>query len=98
MKFVYAKEKAPIVALGEEPFTIHTLTLEGSNFKITASEAGVFLSGTSPLFQPVEEEMAIPDEFREFMVRLSSAFTMARDEQKKNKKDSFGRQMLLGLE
>ena len=88
MKFSYEKKVQTIVTGEREPATIHKFSLEGGSLVIEASERGVRITGESQYFQPVDEEMKIPDDFREFMTRLSSAFDLAWKEQKTVAKNS----------
>lgn len=98
MKFTYRKQEQKLAVSGDvaEP-VVHLFELEGGDLKIAATREGVKIYGTSQWFQPVNEEMKIPDDFREFMVRLSSAFEMSFNEQKSAERDSVARQAILGL-
>ena len=98
MKFTYLYSQARLISEGHELPETHIFRLEGGGLEIQATSHGVRICGSSQFFQPVDEEMHIPEEFREFMVRLSSAFDMAWKEQQKLKKNQIGRSALLSIE
>jgi hypothetical protein len=99
MKFTYSKIEPKIIH-AEDEGTLHVVTLEGSDerapFQILASKLGVRMHGVTQHFQPEPGEVNLPvDQFREFMARLSYAFTLAFKEQEKERKNEAGRKALL---
>ena len=97
MEFTYQKRTPKIVLGDHSPGETHIFSLVGGGLEIEASRDGVRILGMSQYFQPVDEEMKIPDDFREFMVRLSSAFDLAFKEQEKDRKEANARQTILGV-
>lgn len=99
MKFTYGKDQSKFVEVGHEPKVLHWFELEGSKehggFRIYASDQGVWMHGQTQLFQPVEEEMRIPENFREFLVRLNSAFDLCFKEQEKERRNAAARKSFL---
>lgn len=95
MKFTYLKRE-PLIVHPEDSGDTHEWSLEDSTFTIYASKRGVYMSGKSPIFQPVDEERKIPEDFRQFFTRLADAFEFAFKEQEKARKESDARKMLLG--
>ena len=98
MKFTYTKNVAPLLesTVGEPEANHRWFLDDDGDFFIEASVHGVRFKGTSGWFQPVNEEMKIPEDFREFLVRLSSAFEQAWKEQEKERKAVEARRMILG--
>ena len=98
MKFTYQKHTPTIVTSDTSMSDVHVFKLDGGCLQIEASAQGVRILGESQFFQPVDEELKIPDEFREFMVRLSSAFEYSFKEQQKLAKEVQARRMILGAQ
>jgi len=98
MKFTYVKQKPPIFDTVETRGDVHTFSLEGGGLAIEASCEGVKIFGESQFFQPVDEERKIPEDFREFFVRLDAAFELAFKEQAKQKKEMEARRSILGVQ
>lgn len=96
MKFEYLKLKQSLTLNDEEPEIRHVFHMEGHGFRIVASKEGVMLMGETNWFLPVDEERKIPEYFREFMVRLDSAFELAWQERMKVEKQAKARAMILG--
>jgi hypothetical protein len=96
MKFTYSKFTPKLVISDTTPSDVHTFSLAGGDLEIIASADGVQIRGESQLFQPVDEERKIPEYFREFLVRVDSAFELAFKEQEKQRKEAAARRSILG--
>ncbi len=95
MKFTYEKKSPLLSTPVETQGDTHIFKLEDGEFFIEASSQGVKIFGTTPFYQPVDEERKIPEDFREFLVRLDTAFELAFKEQVKQKKELEARRSLL---
>jgi hypothetical protein len=98
MKFNYRKLTPAVILRDGDPEVVHIFSMEGNGMlEIEASKEGVKITADTLFFQPVDEEMKIPGDFREFMVRLSSAFELAWKEQEKERKAVQARKSILSL-
>lgn len=99
MKFRYEKT----ASLEHPDCFIHAWSLIPENpefpeeeFTILASTRGVRFTADTNYYQPVDEEMKIPDDvMRALMTKIADAFEYAWKEQQRMKKNQLGRSALL---